>query len=368
MTDVQLSSEDEVRIQQAVRMLEMRRSTSVLAVLAADKRLKDVPERIQALAKERLEQSDKEKPEDPSGGLPSIDHLSGMEQILMTGVLEKTNVRDAVVQIYDNMHQLTNWKYTATSKDVNGQDFVKGNKSAGMCESYRNAFAAAVKLFEGLRRTHPVEAMRVGDLTIQPEDTLVNDRFCTRTGLTLMGGLKGNVYLEVDGQAKASGKSIDEVNRFVFKGHWSIKVNDVVYDPIFYSIGEDNIEYMLNPQYEQGDIKFIPNVKAPLSTGEFGATFCCITDWPTFKSTVDAMNHLYKANKKEVDDILAGTKDVQEGRITKTDRKSYTKAKQIAKDSVADKAVFRQVMADGAAMFKSSEITAVTKILDLASK
>jgi hypothetical protein len=109
-------------------------------------------------------------------------------------------------------------------------------------------------------------------------------------------------------------------------------------------------------------------VKAPIPTGEFGSTFCLITDWPKFKSTVDAMNELYKANQKEVDDILAGTKDVKEGVISKSDRKCYAKAKRIVQDSVADKAVFRQVVADGSAVFRASEITAVNKILDLASK
>ena len=366
MTFVELTKEDEVKIRQAVRMLEMRRSNSLLAVLAAERKLKDVPERILTLAKERFEKGEGATPVDPVGPVPSTDHLGDVETILMAEVMDKTTVKDAVLQIYDNMHKRTGWRYNASETNVVGAKYLDGSMSVGMCESYRNAFKDALLLFDRLRRTHPVEAVRVGSLDIEPSDALVADRFCTRTGLTLMGGLKGNVYLEVDGTGAPAGTSVEDVNRFVFKGHWSLKVNGVEYDPIFYSVGEENIQYMLNKDYEVGTVKFIPNVKAPIPSGEFGATFILVTDWAAFKETADAMIQLYKDNKKEVDDVVSGKKDVQEGTFSKTDRKVYTAAQKLAQ-GVSDPATFARVVAEGTAVFRVSDAAAVNQVLALAA-
>ena len=368
MTDIGLSHDDEVQVRRAVKLLKMRRSTDKLAMLAAEKKLKRVPERILTLANERREHGTEEKRRpNETNELPSMARLSPMEQTLMTGALEQDSVDEAVRQIYDNMHKLTGWQYNASITDISGPSYTKGGKTVGMCESYRNAFAEALKCYDMLRKTHPNNHVRRASLNIELGNTLAPDRFCTRRGLTLMGnGLKGNVYLEVDGRGNPLNKGIDDINKFVFKGHWTLKVNGVEYDPIFYSIGEDNVAQMLNASYEADGGRFIANPGAPIPTGEFGATFVWVSDWAQFQSTVATMKSLYEKHKKDVDAILSGEKEPREGIISKTDRKCYSEAKKVAKNGVDDQATFRQVVDDASRFLKASDVTAVGKILDLA--
>ncbi|MEA2312505.1 MAG: hypothetical protein QOE28_2473, partial [Solirubrobacteraceae bacterium] len=87
--------------------------------------------------------------------LPSITHLSPMAQTLLEGALEKTGVDAAVRQIYDNMFTKTGWTYNASVANTSGPSYISGGKTSGMCESYRNAFAEILKIYGGLRATHP---------------------------------------------------------------------------------------------------------------------------------------------------------------------------------------------------------------------
>lgn len=302
------------------------------------------------------------------GELPKIDHLTAMEQKLLAGALEKPTVGAAVRQIYDNMHAKTGWRYDASARTVNGAAYTKGAIAVGMCESYRNAFAEALRVYDGLRRAHPTPAVRDGELTIEPDDTFVADRFATRQGLTLMGGLKGNVYSEVDGTGVATATGEPAINRFVFKGHWTTKVNGVVYDPIFHSIGENNIGRMLDGSYQHGGGRYIPVPSRPVPTGEFGATFIWVSDWATFHQTVTDLTGLYGREQKMVDKILAGQASTRSGVFTKKDRPAYAQAKALVAGGVGAANSFLAVVTAASQIYRTSEIAAVRSIISLAGK
>ncbi len=229
-----------------------------------------------------------------AAALPKIDHLPAMAQTLLEGVLEKKTIDAAIRQIYDNMFQKTGWKYMASEKNISGSSYINGGKTTGMCESYRNAFAEILTVYDRLRPSHPEAAIKNGALNIVLGNDLSNQRFATRQGLTLMGAtaLKGNVYLQVDGSGNVVAQGLDGVNIFVFYGHWTLKVNGVEYDPIFHSIGQDNIGALLDKDYVGGAGQFFADVSKPIATNEFGATFIHVTDIAGFRTLLTKIEQL----------------------------------------------------------------------------
>ncbi len=241
--------------------------------------------------------------------LPSIAHLSPMAQSLLEGALEKNTIDEAVRQIYDNVFQKSGWTYSASVKETSGKSFIDAGKTSGMCESYRNAFAEILSVYDALRPGHPTDAIKNGVLNIQLGNDLAAQRFATRKGLTLMGAtaIKGNVYLEVDGSGNVGDQNIDSINTFVFLGHWTLKVNGKEFDPIFYSIDQANVARALDPQYSYGAGRYLADVSKPIGTGEFGATFVHVTDWATFKATVDEVETLYTDNADDIAALRSGS-------------------------------------------------------------
>ena len=245
-----------------------------------------------------------------TGVLPSILHLPAKTQTLLQGVLEKTSIDQAVQQMYDNLWNLSGWKYNASALTINGADYISGAKDTGMCEVYWEAFHALLMVYDQLRKTHPNPAISGGTLDIIKGQALVADRFMTRQGLTLMGAtaLKGNVYLETDGNGTVVNQDRDSINRFVFKGHWTLIVNGSEYDPIFYSIDEDNIAEKVDAKYESNAIKLLPDTSRPIPTNEFGATFMLINDHATYKSNKASIETFYNTNQRKIDALLSGSK------------------------------------------------------------
>jgi len=160
-----------------------------------------------------------------------------------------------------------------------------------MCESFRNAFREILQIYDGLRKAHPEPAIKNGVLKIEDGQDLVNERFVTRQGLTLMGpsALKGNVYLRVDGRGRTVAEGIDALNVFVFKGHWTLKVNGREYDPIFHTIDQKNVALLLNEDYTDGTVQFLANIAKPTKADEFGSTWVEITDVKAFKKTLASL-------------------------------------------------------------------------------
>ena len=226
--------------------------------------------------------------------LPAIDHLPAMTQRLLEGVLAQTTIGAAVRKIYDNMFEKTGWKYTATESNISGASYVEGRKDAGMCESYRNAFAEILRIYDGLRPAHPEPAIKNGALAVELGNDLSQHRFVTRQGLTLMGAtqLKGNVFLQVDGSGTVVAQGRDAVNLFVFKGHWTLKVNGVEYDPIFKSVGQNNVGALLDDAYSDGTSQFFHDISKPIATKEFGATFLHVTDIKGFSTMLAKIEQL----------------------------------------------------------------------------
>jgi hypothetical protein len=224
---------------------------------------------------------------------PTID-LSAMAQKLLKGALEKDSIDEAVRQIYDNMFRKTGWKYRAGASNTSGRAFIDGTTDVGMCESYRNAFAEIVGIYDRLRKDHSDEAVREGTLDVELGNELSTKRFVTRDGLTLMGKskLKGNVYLDVEPNGNVLGRGLKEINRFVFSGHWTLKVNENVYDPIFYSINVNNVDMILGDggpsdpngdrKYGKDEVQFLATTEKPIPTGEFTGTFIRVSDFPAF--------------------------------------------------------------------------------------
>jgi hypothetical protein len=269
----------------------------------------------------------------PAPALPKIDHLPAMTQTLLEGVLAQKTIDAAVRKIYDNMFQKTGWKYTATESNISRPSYVRGVKTAGMCESYRNAFAEILSIYDGLRPGHPEPAIRDGALRKELGNDLSQHRFVTRRGLTLMGAtaLKGNVFLQVDGSGNVLAQGLDAVNLFIFKGHWTLKVNGVEYDPIFHSIGENNVGKLLDETYSDGTQQFFHDTSKPIPTNEFGATFIHVTDIAGFRAL------LTKIEKLDAD--LAGA-----GMFTKAGVKKKVKA---FFKTIPDRAVLTQLVATG---------------------
>jgi hypothetical protein len=189
-----------------------------------------------------------------------------------------------------------------------------------------------------------------------------------------MGGLRGNVYLKVDGYGTPLQNGVEAINRFVFKGHWTLKVNNVVYDPIFRSIGENNVEWILDSSPKtrymaDNGSRFIPDQESPSENGEFGATFIWVTDWRRFEGTVKNMEGLYTQKKNEVDGILAGTTTMQDE--SGDDRDSYLLAKGLVKNSVHDTGMFvfvAEVAYKTASFVTRSQVEAIKNIISLAAR
>jgi hypothetical protein len=285
----------------------------------------------------------------PPAPLPKIDHLPAMTQALLDGVLAQKTIDAAVRKIYDNMFQKTGWKYTATESNVSGASYVEGRKNAGMCESYRNAFAEILHVYDGLRPGHPEAAIKDGAVDVELGNDLSTHRFVTRQGLTLMGAtaLKGNVFLQIDGSGNVLAQGLDAVNLFVFKGHWTLKVNGVEYDPIFHSIGENNVGKLLDDKYSDGAAQFFHDTSKPIPTKEFGATFIHVTDIAGFRKLMAKVEQLdgelsgaglFKKSgvKKKVKAFLATIPDrvalaqvvetgYNAGRITREQRQAFTR-------------------------------------------
>lgn len=372
MTNVEPSGDEQAQVREATKLLELRASADrgMYDRLVLERRISGLPEHIVKAAKVGLTDGSETtslENGDNDEGLPSLSHLSAMEQTLLEGALEKTTIDAAVLQIYENMHTKTGWKYNASVSTVSGTAYITGETDVGMCESYRNAFGAILKVYDALRPSHPDDAIKNGVLEIKGDDSLAADRFYTREGLTLMGGLQGNVYLQVDGQGGILARGANSINRFVFKGHWTSKVNGKVFDPIFYSIDEANVDGKVDENYMLDGARFIPNTKLPVPSGEFGATFVWVTDWEQFEETVKAMKTLYDANAAEIDEILSGQKTIKQGRGGKN-RRCYTQAVRLVKERVANMTIFNKVAQDSTQVLRASQITAVGKIIDLAAK
>jgi hypothetical protein len=362
VTNVSKPVGDTAQVDEAAALLKMRENQSnIYKRLALELRINKLPRQILAQGRAKAYPMRTEAP-------ASIADLSATEKKLLTGALEKATPDEAVRQIYDNMFTLTGWLYKGSAINSNGLAYTQGGEVMGMCESYRNAFQEALRCYKALRKI-PED----GDPKISRDQSLVDERFCTGRGLTLMGnGLKGNVYLKVNGFATPLEEGIETINRFVFQGHWRLTVNDVVYDPIFRSIGGNPVDLRLEGKLNmaQDGSCFLPDLGAPSETGEFDSGYIWVTDWKTFEKTVEAMEALYDDNTKEVDDILSGktaTKDT-----FRSDRRSYRKAKELVKESVGDPATFRKVSALAAHWMvmglENEQNKAVGKILDLAAK
>jgi hypothetical protein len=332
------------------------------AKLVAEKRQKDL-----AAAKERLE------------GL-TWDQLSPMEKTLLDGALQKQTVDEGVQQVYHNMHHKTGWTYMASDRAGTGSGpaFTRGGKTVGMCQGYREAFSDALTSYDALRKKTGSEAVKNGKLEIKPGNDLSDKLFCTKEGLTLMGGLKGNVYWKVNGKtSELMADGIDTINRFVFQYHWTVNVNGLTYDPIFPgTIGgwQDGVEWVLggpgkNKYMSDDGNRFVPNRERGSTKGEFATTFIWVTDWPAFATTVKTMERLYTWEKDEIDEILAGK---EASMWSKDQRQWYDSAKQMVQKNVKDQDTFLTVATaanDPMLGFLTKEqFAAVTNILDLAAK
>ena len=258
--------------------------------------------------------------------LPKTNHLSPVAQNLLTGALEKKTMDEAVRQIYDNMFQKTGWRYRATNPSTHGQAYIDGKASVGMCENYRDAFAEILRIYDGLRASHPEDAIRNGTLDVVPGNDLNGQKFVTRRGLTLMGAtaIKGNVYLEVDGVGGVLRRGLESINTFLFSGHWTLNVNGRNYDPIFNSVDEANVGTRLDQWNVAGAEKFLGDTSNAIPSGEFGATFLHVIDFPTFLGTVREIETLHHA-------LLTGSKKTK-------------KAARIFKRNVLDRTMFAQVV------------------------
>jgi hypothetical protein len=262
--------------------------------------------------------------------LPKIGHLPPVAQSLLEGALEKDAIDEAVRQIYDNMFQKTGWRYQSTKTDTLSSAYINGTADVGMCEDYRNAFAAILNIYDGLRTAHPDDAVRHGKLEIVLGDDLTAQRFVTRRGLTLMGtsALKGNVGLEVDGVGGVLYRGRDKINTFVFNGHWTLVVNGKNYDPIFHSIDEANVATRLDGQYANGAERFLGDTSNPISTGEFGSTWIRVVDYRSVLRTIEDIATLYKEGKTKK------AKRVFKANIM--DRVTFAKVVDVARNQYAD--------------------------------
>lgn len=307
------------------------------------------------------------------GSMPTIDHLSDMAKILLEGVLEKTTIDAAVLQIYDNMFKKTGWKYNASIPNVNGKSYVEGGKDVGMCESYRNAFASILSVYDDLRKAHPVDAVKDGLLKVDNGDALVGAKFSTKTGLTLMGAtaLKGNVYLQVDGEGKSVQEGFASINTFIFRGHWTLVVNGVEYDPIFYAPGVATLGTILNGDYSDGTGRYLADISKPIPTSEFGATFMHVTDFPAFTARIKAIADYYAANNADIDWMLQSNflQRWAQGMFVKKNADIVKNGKKLFNAQVTDKASFHRLFE---AAYKAMAITrdqkkAYEKVKELAS-
>ena len=302
------------------------------------------------------------------------ENLSEMERTLLDGALQKDTVDEGVRQVYENMHRRTGWKYNGSESGVSGAAYTRGGKTVGMCEGYRNAFADALASYNSLRKKTGSEAVKNGNLQIKSDSFI--EYFCTRQGLTLMGGLKGNVYCRVGSDGTLLENGIDTINRFVFNGHWTLNVNGVTYDPIFESItatGQENVEWTLavgtNRYLAENGSRFVRDYSHPSPNGEFKFNFIWVTDWPLFAVTVNGMEHLYTREKKDIDEILAGK---EPSKWSADQKEWHDLAKKMVEEYVSDRATFLTVVTAAAnvdsALLNEEQFEGVKNILDLAAR
>ncbi len=245
-------------------------------------------------------------------GLPDITGLPAQTQTLLQGVLQMNTINAAVRQMYDNLWNLSGWVYRASAAGSNGLAYINGTKNEGMCQSFREGFMALLRIYDGLRAHHPSLAVRNGALDFRRDDALANERFMTRRGLTLIGPsrLRGNVTLEIDGNGNVVDRGIDSINRFVFAYHWKVAVNGVEYDPIFYSIGEDNTGVMFNYRYEGSGLKALANREVPTPGNEFGTTFVIVDNFAAYNALKASIQTFYDTHRPAIDALLEGRQPV----------------------------------------------------------
>jgi hypothetical protein len=250
--------------------------------------------------------------------------------------------------------------YVAASGSGSGP-ITRGESVKGMCETFRNVLFAGVKEYDTLRKSHPVDDLKNGALTYKTNNSLSGIKFVTRPGLTLIGGLKGNVMLEVDSMGGVVTEGYDAINRYVFSGHWTVEINGRVYDPIFESIDEDNVGIRLDANRIGDGGRFL-GVPQPTPGGEFAGSFIWVHGWAKFSGTVAAMRNLYTKNRKEIDRTLAGRGSP--GKVS-------VQGKEIVAKGVGDDTNFRRVVrlavsTEGPPQLSAEDLTAVEKVVDLA--
>ncbi|HWE54166.1 MAG TPA: hypothetical protein VG435_01565 [Acidimicrobiales bacterium] len=299
----------------------------------------------------------------------SIEECTAVEKVLFEGALEATSLDAAVKRIYSNMHHNTGWVYRAGVTSTDGKALLDGASNQGMCATYRNAFNLAVSAFDSLRKAVGGESLQGGELKIESDDSLNGKHFVTGTGLTLMGGLRGNVYIEVDGKGAILARGDKEINKFVFTNHWSSRVNDTYFDPIFELTEPPEITTLTAQKVDPDGGRYLANRHRQTPDEEFSSTYIYVSEWPAFEKTVSDMRKLYTENKEEVDGILAGKLKLQTDKSPKTPRPVWTTATQMVKTRVSNLTIFERVVDETKdTVFRASDADAVAKIIALGTK
>ena len=300
----------------------------------------------------------------------SLNECTAVEKILFEGALDMTSIDAAVKQIYTNMHNQTGWEYVAGA-NTSAQNLLDGTANQGMCASYRNAFNLALGVFDTLRKAVGTESLQAGELKIESDDSLQGAHFVTPPGMVLMGGLLGNVYMEIDGKGAIQARGDELINKFVFTYHWSSRVNGVYYDPIFETNQKPAITTLTMKKVDPSGGRYIANTKRHSERNEFNATYIYVSEWAAFEKTVADMRKLYDENKKEIDDILSGKLKLQTSKTPKTDRAVWTTAKQLVQTKVSNVTIFERTVQetnDTAFADKPTSADAVSKIIALGLK
>ena len=275
----------------------------------------------------------------------SLDECTAVEKVLFEGALDMTSLDAAVKQIYSNMHNKMDWSYVAGA-NTSAPNLLDGTANQGMCASFRNAFNLALGVFDTLRKAVGSDSLQAGELNIESDDSLQGAHFVTPPGLVLMGGLLGNVYMEVDGKGAILARGDELINKFVFTYHWSSRVNGVYYDPIFETTQKPAITTLTNLKVDPGGGRYIANKNRPSEKKEFNATYIYVAQWAEFEKTVADMRKLYAENTQEVDDILSGKLKLQTSKTPKTDRAVWTAAKQIVQTRISNVTIFERVISE----------------------
>lgn len=247
-------------------------------------------------AVQRLLAVQRVRPED-KGSTASVDRL-------LEGALEQDTVQAAVRRIYENTFTAPGWSYSASATS-RGQDLCQGTARQGHCQQFSDAFQYLLGVYGERRAAHRLPEVARGQLEVTQVTDLGGRNFVTRTGLTLRGGLRGNVYLRVDSTGAPLVEGIDAINQFVFHGHWTTRVNGVDYDPIFHTVDQDNVGRLLDVYYRHGDEIYLVDRSRPTPGGEFAATFVHLVGYGDFRATVDTAIALYQAHAPRVDALVA---------------------------------------------------------------